>query len=434
MKKIFLISLIVLLQCVCAYSQESQMKSNSSSVYNKKASSNSSDINKYIDSANASILNNPQRSINFSEKALEMSLNSSYRNGEINSYKTLGSIYYYYGKNEVAKGYLMKVVAFMNEKKDYKNYYDAYKLLGLVYKSMDSIAKSEYYFNLYLAQAKKQNDNAKIAEANNNLASLYLKNKQPDKAISYSQNSLNNLDTVAQNVIQQQEVNTNKVTSNYVLGKAYYMKGDKDKATQHFKSSVDDASNTASPVINQNSSNNEMEDNLSFSNSLNTAASTGNSNIAADLNYEIGKIYLKNNDNKAAINYLEKSTQNYQEPSIIAANSEKYKSLSLAYEKSGNIEKALSAYKLYVRSLDSAHVLNNDSVQINSMLENTAKKVKLLENERILNNQTIELLKKEQQLQKYENSTKSFVIGILIVVIILMIVAGFFIIRTIQQK
>lgn len=381
-----------------------------------------------IDSSKKYIVRDPEKAIAYTTKLLEASIRQSDLDGQVNSYKLLGSIQYNAGNYKQALDYYTKVLDEIKKGYDDRKVYDIYKLIGLTDKALGNTQKSENDFKLYRQKANQYNDSTAMLDADNNIALQYIDNKQYDQAIQISKRNVQARNGSASNSSGNQ-YQQNAAASNLILGKAYYMKGEKANALNELNNSVSQENQTlryeqkdASAIFKKSDS---LVSNFSFQQSIQKDNSSNFTNALVNTaNTDIGNKYLNENNTTDAIKYLEKSGS--------------YKTLAIAYEKSGKYEKAIGAYKKYVQSLDeeinNRLTENRVSNQFNSTMDLMNKKVELLEKEKSISTKTIDLLKAEQGLQEEKVSNRNRIIWLFIILTLVMAVVIYFIVRTVNEK
>lgn len=381
-----------------------------------------------IDSSQKYLIHNPDRSADYLSKLLEISIRQSDVDGQVNAYKLLGSIQYNAGNYKQALDYYQKVLNEIKKGYEEKKTFDIYKLIGLANKALGNTEVSVLNFNLYKQKAKQYNDLSAMVDADNNLALFYIDNKQYDEAIQISKKNADAFNSRANNS-KATPIQQNAAASNLILGKAYYMKGEKKNAVTELNNSV--AVENQSIVYNDKDAkgvfkqSDSLVSQFSFQQSLGQSSRPDFTNALTNAaNTNIGTNYLNENRTTDAIKYLE--------------NSGSYKTLALAYEKNGQYEKAINAYKRYIQSLDeeinTRLTDNRMSDQLNSTLDIMNKKVELLEKEKTISTKTIDLLKMEQNLQADKVSSRNYIIGLLAILAFVMIIVIYFVARTVNEK
>lgn len=432
MCRLYTIALLLLLSVRC-FSQESK----------KSAPDAGKQVAAYIDSAKTWLPIDPQRSLYFTNKLLELSITSSNKYGELISYKLLANINYVYGKYDLAISYSNKIIAQLKNGYNSKDFYDVYKLLGLSYKAMNQAETSRQYFNIYLDNAKQYKDSLNIIDANNNIASLYLKQKKYDEAIELSQQNNSQQNRIIQNNSVGNSAaigNNNAISSNVILSKAYYLKGEKDKAydqlnsigNQQLPNSVTELFFTSDSLLDKVSSQN------GFVTPRNTDYIDLNNILQNKTNYDLGSQYLNSNNTQSAIPYLEKSVSISEQHGTLPERIKSLRALAEAYEKAGSTGKAADTYKKYAQLLEEQNSQDGTSAEQNSelssMLDNINRKVQLLEQEKGINTKTIELLQKEQQLKDEAVSNRNVIIYAMLGLILVLSIIGYYMVKTVQQK
>lgn len=191
--------------------------------------------------------------------------------------------------------------------------------------------------------------------------------------------------------------------------------------------------------------------------SINT--SFNNSQAVIKENLEIGNAYLQANNMESAQLYLEKGlngqVQNQQQAGSVYGMAPQQ---TLIFLKSNDLEEAANAYKLlaqeYLKKKDPAKALlyfNNyaalqdsirrvrqreltEAMSLSTSLGKNQQKIELLEKERRLSEQSMDVLRKDKSVQEKQLGLKNTIIGVLAFCLCFMLMAGFFVIRSYREK
>ncbi|WP_298511424.1 tetratricopeptide repeat protein [uncultured Kordia sp.] len=117
-------------------------------------------------------------------QAITISKQLNYNKGLVNSYKNLGTAYFYTGKYDSTKVYWSKSLELISPA-DYKKKGDAHNNMGILYQRLGKVDSSLANYTKSLEYRIQTNDSISIAKSYNNLASFYRQNGSYQKALDF---------------------------------------------------------------------------------------------------------------------------------------------------------------------------------------------------------------------------------------------------------
>jgi len=117
-------------------------------------------------------------------QAISLSKELNYTSGLIDSYKNLGTAYYYIRKYDSTNVYWSKSLALISPE-NFKKKGDAYNNMGVLYQRLGKVDSSLYNYEQALDFRLKTNDTISVAKSYNNLAALYRQKGSYQKALDF---------------------------------------------------------------------------------------------------------------------------------------------------------------------------------------------------------------------------------------------------------
>lgn len=353
--------------------------------------------------------------------ALILAQKIDYKKGICDAYYNIGIAKKMYGKNQEALTYFNKVLGISKEIADKKREADALNIIGLIYESQDdyknafkmffqslkiredindlkgiansynciaiifanqsNYSKALEYYNKALKLNQQLSDKDKISEIYNNIGVVYLNQKKIDSAISMHHKYLK---------IEQKNKNKNGYALAYNnLGLCYQISNKVDSALYYHRKSL---------VINEELKNNKG-----------TA-------LAA---YNVGNDYLTLNQIDTAEYFANLSLKISKESSNLYIQLSAYTLLGKIYVKKQDFKKALEYQILKTNISDSIYSIasQNNIAELITKYETEKKesKIKILSNENEIKSFKI----KEQANQLYNNRVLLTLLSVLILLIVL---------------
>ncbi|MBN1329864.1 MAG: tetratricopeptide repeat protein [Candidatus Heimdallarchaeota archaeon] len=163
------------------------------------------------------------------EDLKELDLFKSYKKNTViaSYYFTLGSIYWAYGKFDLALENIYFSMQIWKKVGKLVDIAKAMNNMGLIYASSGNLKKALIFFKKSLRIKKRLKQKDSIANTFNNIGHVYLNMGNIDKALRYLQKSL----AIAKEMGDQYGI----AKSNNILGNIYYEKGELDKALYYFQ-------------------------------------------------------------------------------------------------------------------------------------------------------------------------------------------------------
>ncbi len=455
-------------------------------------------VTQLLDSSSLFAKTNPVRAIDYASKALEVSLANHYKQGEGLSYKMLGTIHYNLGHYDLAAKNLEDAVNAFTTKKsktkgfssemskdsyqksprtdggDLKKLFDTYLQLSLSYIELGNYDMAAYNLDMCFSKQFTEINNESKTAAKKAKAKLLLKQNKFAEGVSLYELILDDARKEG-NLTQQCDVLTE-------MGKAYFEKGDYEKALPYFNDArdlaemlkQDNLSLKISDYIAQiyRQQKRFKEEIVIRQNSLNKNISNNNTAGVSKGNFEIGNAYFSANQTDSGISYLNRgldqktyswsSGKSYSPLDLnkagfininrtsyeLAQQSEKstelldkanaYKTLTEAYLKKGEMKMSAEAFDKYLALHDSVEILRNveikNAIELSTTLGKKQQRVELLEKERELNEKAIDLLRQDQVLKDEQLTSRNMTILLLIVVLLAMAGAVYFITRSSKSE
>ncbi len=366
--------------------------------------------------------NEPEKAIEYANKALLSAQGIGYKRGIANSYHILGMVNSYQSRNEKALEYYMLSLKINEELHDKRAMSTSYNNIGLVYWNQGSYEKALKFYLISLEIDEALGEQKGMASSYNNVGLIYWAQNNLDKAQDYFQKA----------VVIYSQLNDKKgmggAYSN-IGGVAYY-KGKPDVAILYFKKSYDyykeinfktGCATTLTNISEILTEQKKYDEALKYANdAIEIHKQLGNKSdmtyglLAVAKNYLDQKLYAK------AIEKLNEAISLSKEINAQKQLSQAYLMLAETYNNMGNYKQAYEFHQKYASTKDSIFT-KESSAQIAEMNTkyDTDKK-----------NKEIELLKKESEIQQLNQEAEksrnamirnSLLVGCLFVLILLVI-------------
>ncbi|MEH6656330.1 tetratricopeptide repeat protein [Leeuwenhoekiella marinoflava] len=313
-----------------------------------------------------------------------------------------------------------------------------YNLLALGYKNLGDYPKAMDGFITCLSYAKSQDDKQQEANAYQNIATLYVLQKQYAKA-------LENLDRAA-NLYRELKDDDGVLTTLFNFANILKEQAKFDEARKHYETVLNyrkrEGNKAVIAYININLSQMLLEE-MKYKEATVALKKTlqllqelqFNSDIAIVLN-DLGLCASKLGNPKEAIAYFQQALAIGEEQSLLRYNSEIYKNLSQLYEDLGDYKQALNFYDKGVmvtadqNSLDKEKYVAKLQERYETQLKET--RIKLLEKEQKLSE--AELQKTALTLKRQRFVRNAFIAGFILVLITMILLRFFYLQRLRVQK
>lgn len=240
-----------------------------------------------------------------------------------------------------------------------------------------------------------------------------------------------------------------KVTDlNSKIAQAYQASGSPEQASGYFKNSLDLATQENKKraaaekvkVADFQNTNEEYEDEIVLrKEALDDIEDIENDSIFDNKsaltpqkqNYKIGNAYALQKDYNNAIPFLEKSIEEANDKEDLVVKKDATRKLSEVYRDAGNIKMALTKAKEYERLVDELYIKKDQEIsqaaRVRSDLNIKQNRIASLEKDRALSESRFELTQEKNKSQKY-------IIYSLVVGLILLLIAGYFMIKNMKQQ
>ncbi len=396
-------------------------------------------IDQLLDSAEIYLNNEPQRSFEFVDKALELSITSRDQLNEARCYIMLGKVSSNLQQFDLAVSYFQKAALILGDRnEDLTN--KVYLSLGQAYEKNQKNAESIEYYKKYLDYVSNREMSPEIISVRYDLARVYTASGQYEKA-------LQEYDTIQK--LEQKQNNPSGLANVNTMKADIYMEQNKsDEAIRSYKKAVDLAKESKDDDIQTKSlrnlskayrSSKQYDEELETrQQSLELNEEANKLEEQAEDNRMIGEIYIEQNRPEAAVQYLQKSIDLSEQTGSIEKKSIALKTLSDAYKDQGAYDKALYAYKEYTSLVDSTYAKRERELRHNlevvATINRKLQRIDLLEKDFELNRKTMELLQKEQDFNVKELKTQKRITYSLLFLIGILTAASFFVYRSSLQK
>ncbi|WP_430408980.1 tetratricopeptide repeat protein [Kordia sp.] len=241
-------------------------------------------------------------------EAIALSEQLNYTNGLIDSYKNLGTAYFYTRKYDSTKVYWSKSLELISPT-NFKKKGDAYNNLGVLYQRLGVIDSSLANYAKALDYRIKVNDSTSIAKSYNNLASLYRHKGAYQKALDFYFKALS--------IYKSYELQKETSDALNGIGLLYKNLDDYDKALSYLEESYEYRKKLKNPRLIASSINNiatiyyEKEDYTQaktyYQNYLEFALKIGDKRGLAGAYSNLGNINASEKKTEEAIDYYTKA-------------------------------------------------------------------------------------------------------------------------------
>ncbi|REE08167.1 signal transduction histidine kinase [Winogradskyella pacifica] len=334
--------------------------------------------------------------------------------------------------------YTYETIALLKELRIEKGLAACYNILASAYKSLGEYPKSIDNYMECLRYARRTSNQVQEANAYQNIATLYLLQKDYKK-------SAENLDRAA-DLYRTIGDDDGVLTTLFNFANILKEEGKFDQARKHYQTVLDyrlkEGNKAVVAYVNINLSQMLVVEGKCTEAIMALKKTLGlleevkfNSDIAIVLN-DLGLCESKLGNTKSAINYFQRALAIGEEQSLLQYKSDIYKNLAQLYQKENNYKKALEFYKKGVTSVADQNSLDKEKyvVTIQERYEAELKeaRIQLLEKEQKLSEaelQKVELTVKRQKLIR-----NALIAGFIFVLLTLIILRLFYIQRLHAQK
>lgn len=451
-------------------SQQNEMQQSNSNVFKKR--SEFGYTSRYLDSAGYYSEKVPLKAIDYINKAIAESINEHDKAKESSAYLILGNIQQNLQQHELAIENYLKCMTISQVKSKAKGswsppvsqetLFQANKRLAMSYMELGDLDKAETRINYSLGYVSV--DPSELLAAKRILATIRLKQGRTPESISILYDILSE---------EKQNENAKGEAETYIaLGDIYLEQKSDDKAIDCYTKAKTIAERTSLSALSLKANDQlakifrkqkNLVKELEARNS-NISINTSNNNTQAVMkeNIEIGNAYLSANNINVAqtffdkgLNYTTAATQQqawtdgsyttvtkeqllFPKSNDLDETANTYKLLAEEYLKQRNPARALVYFDKYAALQDSIkHVRQrelNEALSLSTSLGKNQQKIDLLQKERQLSEQSMEILKQDKTLKEEQLGFKNVIIGVLIFFIFSMLMAGFFVMRSSREK
>ena len=398
-------------------------------------------VNPHIDSARYYEKNNPTLAFEFVTKALELAISGNNEEEEGECYIIIGNINYNVQQYDFASENYLKALTIFTKLKNTKKEFEINNLLARTYEASNNLEASESYYQNIAVQAKKEQNSRKLKLSKRNLANVYSKQGEQDKAIKELEEvrkmDIEEGDTEEQFLTNQQLID---VFSKEQPQRALELVDENEALAINIKDTL--------AIINTLQKKVEVYDNLgkeeeklnTLQKSLEVRKQQNDiSGQSADV-LKISEVLLEQEKVDDAITYLKKSIELSEIAGYEAVETRKsaLKQLSGAYDKTGNYNAALRSYKQYVEAAEESARQREEKIlenlELMQSLSKRLQRIDMLENQKALNDKTILLLEKEQRIASRSLKQLRIIIGSLLVGIFLLSIGLYLFYKSSKQK
>lgn len=313
-----------------------------------------------------------------------------------------------------------------------------YNILGTGYKNLGEYPKSMDSFVECLNYAKQTENRVQEANAYQNIATLYLLQKEYKK-------SAENLDRAA-NLYRELGDDDGVLTTLFNFANILKEEGKFDQARKHYQTVLGyrerEGNKAVIAYVNINLSQMLVEEGrcaeavISLEKTLILLKELQfNSDIAIVLN-DLGLCESKLGHTQKAINYFQQALEIGEEHSLLMYNSNIYKNLSQLYQDEGDYKNALKLYEKSITTIEEQNSLDKEKyvANIQERYETQLKetRIKLLEKEQKLSE--AELQKAELTVKRQRIVRNTFIAGFVLILLTLIVLRFFYVQRLRAQK
>ena len=384
-------------------------------------------FNALIDSADAYLKRDADKSISFLTEALQLS-NSTAQNAD--AYETLADVYFFWKQFDLAITNFR--ISLQNEISE-----------GVQLKLAQAYAMNSN-FQESLAQFRSINEenlsNWERIERFEGMGDVYYRTQDYEAAITNYNNGL---------ALAQQHLITPKITDlNSKIAQSYEAMGVVEEAEDYYEKSLDLATQENKKraleekikVADFQNKNRKYEDEIRNRQEAltdieeiqsDTTVENESALTSQKQNYKIGNAYYMKKDFDSAIPYLQKSISEAEKRRDLVVKKDATRKLSEVYRDAGDFNKAMTAYNDYIDVVDELYIQKEQEIiqaaRFRQDLAEKQNRISSLESDRALS-----ATKYELSLER--NKRQQLIIYSLIVGLILLLSAGYFMYKYIRQQ
>ncbi len=417
-KLLFVFFLLFSVNCVFAQTKIASLRSN---VY-------ADEFTLITDSAESFLTKNPAKSVALLERALKIAIQEGDLNKEDRCYFLLGKANYNLKLYVQSTQYFEKVYYRKRAAVKFKSDYSLEENLALAYEASNQIEKAKGI--LKSINSAYQNTSDRKAWINNFYGRLAYKSGNETEAMKYFK-----LVSVDEKNIKNQVL---VAEANEYLGKMYSQNDDKAKSQDYYRKSVRAAEKSENEDLVEEKKEKlkeqlyqDKEYDKVYEMNQSTMSQQITPTAANKITIENATILVEKERAKEAIPTLQKSIKKADELKNVVQKTEAYKTLSKAYQQTGDYDKALESYKQYSRYQDSIYAMKErDLKEMNNVIERVTtinKNIGVLEKDKEITAQVIAGLKKDKENQRY-------LIYALVLILLVITISSYLLVKNIRQK
>lgn len=380
----------------------------------------------------------PKKAKNAAQEWLEIAKKAKLKYQQARAYYALGNLENISGNYKNTVAHSKKTIQLLKELDSVSALAAGYNLLALGYKNTGNYSKAMDSFLYCLDFAKKEDDKQQQANAYQNIATLYILQKNFKKASE-------NLDR-ATHLFRELGDDDGVFTTLFNFANILKEQGKFDEARKHYKTVLkyrkQENNKAVIAYININLSQMLVEEKkyskaiLALQKTLRLLQELHFKSDMAIVFNDLGICESKLGHTKKAITYFQQALQIGEEKTLLSYNTDFYKNLSQLYKTEGKYKKALAFYEKAIRTKTQQHSLSKEKyvAKLQERYETELKeaKIKLLENEKKLNE--AELQKAALNVKKQRVLRDVFIGGFLFVLVSLWVLRRFYLQRLKIQK
>ncbi|MEZ4776845.1 MAG: tetratricopeptide repeat protein [Bacteroidia bacterium] len=400
----------------------------------------SDEIFDLINAANKVLPDSPGKSLDLIEQALAYSYSTDNRRSEAYSYNTLGAINYQLNRYDLSIENYLKAVDIFQKLGDASGLYNSYKFLSSAYDAKGNNEKALEYYSVFLSKAEQAGNLEDMIATQNNIARIYYNTGRYETAKNRYLIVLR---------LEEQRKNQQGITETWNnIGQTYDQKGYGDSALFYYRKAETLATSTGDKKsLSQSLDNisdfyrnrNQPEQELQVQQkALATREEAKDIEGLNESNLKIGKIYLDKNQSNVAIPYLKRSVDLSEDLGALSDQGEAYEALSLAYEKIGDYENALTNLKASRAITDSVQqekmAFLQNTLAVSEELNRRDTRIATLVKDQELIEEKLRVLEKEREAREANLHRQQIISYSLVAGLLLVLISGFFVMRSYNAR
>ncbi|MCB0850758.1 MAG: tetratricopeptide repeat protein, partial [Bacteroidetes bacterium] len=410
---------------------------------NTTSSQDSSSVNYIyglINQANTIANDSPQKALTYISDALGNSIEANDLRGQGFCYNSLGGINYQLNRYDISVENYQKSIGIFNQINEEQGLYNSYKYMGSAYDARGNAEKALETYAVFLEKAKANGKDEDMISTLKSMARIYFNSGKYEAAKRQYFKILN---------LEKKYNREERIIDIYnYLGKVYGALNMSDSALYYLNLGQQVAEKSGSKRAISKSLDNQGDfyrDLGQRSAELQTRyQSLSNKEEEKDWagvqqsNLDIGKLYVETNQSEEAIPFLKRSIDLSEELGELTDKSEAYQTLAEAYEKIGDYEQAflnLKSSREIEKDIQEEKVkVMEGLVALNEDLSIQDQRIATLVKEQELMADRIRLMEAEKEVDRANLQRQRVINYTLIIGIVLILISGFFVVRSYQAK